>query len=110
MGDAGFDAIVARARDTYTTRRQALIDALAERGIAAHGRSGLNVWVPVREEAPVVRALLDARWLVMSGEPFRFGSAPGIRVTTAGLDESEAPEVAAVIAAVEHARRPRRAY
>jgi DNA-binding transcriptional MocR family regulator len=110
MGDAGFYAIVARARDTYTTRRQALIDALAERGIAAHGRSGLNVWVPVREEAPVVRALLDARWLVMSGEPFRFGSAPGIRVTTAGLDESEAPEVAAVIAAVEHARRPRRAY
>ena len=29
------------------------IEALAEHGIAAHGRSGLNVWVPVREEAPV---------------------------------------------------------
>ena len=43
------------------------------------------------EEAPVVRGLLDAGWLVMSGERFRFRAAPGIRVTTATLEEHEAP-------------------
>ena len=72
--DAGFDAIAARAREAYAARREALIDALAEHDVPAHGRSGLNVWVPVREEAPVVRALLDAGWLVRAGERFRFAS------------------------------------
>jgi hypothetical protein len=64
----------------------------------------------VTEEAPVVRGLLDAGWLVMSGERFRFRAGPGIRVTTATLQEHEAPMVAEVIAAAEHAARPRRAY
>ena len=75
---------------------------------AAHGRSGLNVWVPVREEAPVARALLDAGWLVIAGERFRIGTPPGIRVTTATLDEARGAAVAAVIAAVEHAGGPPR--
>ena len=110
LRDPGFDRIVTRAREAYAARREALIGALAEHDVPAHGRSGLNVWVPVREEAPVARALLDAGWLVTAGEQFRFASAPGIRVTTAALDESDAPDVAAVIAAVEHAGRSRRAY
>jgi DNA-binding transcriptional MocR family regulator len=108
--DPAFEAIVTRAREVYAARRNALIRALAEHDVPAHGRSGLNVWVPVREEAPVVRALLQAGWLVTAGEQFRFASAPGIRVTTAGLAEPDALEVAAVIASVEHAGRPRRAY
>jgi DNA-binding transcriptional MocR family regulator len=110
LRDPAFKPIAARARDAYTARREALIGALAQRGVRAHGRSGLNVWVPVREEAPVVRELLDAGWLVTSGERFRFASPPGIRITTAMLDEQEAVEVADVIAAVEQAARPRRAY
>jgi DNA-binding transcriptional MocR family regulator len=108
--DTAFEAIVTRARDVYAARRDALIRALAEHDVPAHGRSGLNVWVPVREEAPVVRELLQAGWLVTAGEPFRFQSAPGIRVTTAGLAEPDALDVATVIASVEHAGRPRRAY
>ena len=40
-----------RAAATYTERRQALRDALAARGIAAHGATGLSVWVPVPAEA-----------------------------------------------------------
>jgi DNA-binding transcriptional MocR family regulator len=110
LRDPAFDGIVTRAGEAYATRRAALIAALAQRGVPAHGRSGLNVWVPVREEAPVGRALLDAGWLVTTGEQFRFASAPGIRVTTAALDEVDAPDVAAVIAAEEHAGRPRSAY
>jgi DNA-binding transcriptional MocR family regulator len=105
-----FARTAARARDAYTARRQALIGVLSEHGITASGRSGLNVWVPVREEAPVVRALYDAGWLVVAGERFRINTRPGIRITVATLQEDEAREIAGVIAAVEHAGRPRRAY
>ena len=108
--DAGFDGVAAHAREVYAARREALIGALAEHDVPAHGRSGLNVWVPVREEAPVVRALLDAGWLVSAGELFRFASGPGIRVTTATLDVTDAADVAEMIAAVEQAGGSRRAY
>jgi len=108
--DPGFEPIIARASQTYASRRRALLDALAERGIAAHGRSGLNVWVPVREETPVIRALADAGWIAQAGERFRIEAPPGVRVTIATLPESEAAEVAEVVAGVEHAGRPRREY
>jgi DNA-binding transcriptional MocR family regulator len=101
---AGQDT-VDRARKTYEARRRSLIDALATHGIAAHGRSGLNVWVPVPEEAPVVRAVLDAGWLVLAGERCRIATPPAIRVTTAMLHEQDAPELAHAIATA--GRRPR---
>jgi DNA-binding transcriptional MocR family regulator len=110
LSDPGFEATTARAREAYGARRRALIDALAEHEITAHGRSGLNVWVPVHEESSVVRVLFDAGWLVLAGERFRISTPPGIRVTIATLDEGDAPELAAVIAAAEHAARPRRLY
>jgi DNA-binding transcriptional MocR family regulator len=110
LRDPEFERISAHAADVYTARREALIGALGERGIAAHGRSGLNVWVPVREEAPLVGAMLDAGWGVLAGERFRLSTPPGIRVTIATLDVGEAADVAEVIAAVEHSGRPRRAY
>ncbi len=49
--DAATPAILQKAADTYAHRRRALIEALAQHGIEARGRSGLNVWVPVAEEA-----------------------------------------------------------
>jgi DNA-binding transcriptional MocR family regulator len=76
---------LARAADLYTQRRTALIDALAAHGIAAHGRSGLNVWIPVREETATVQALAERGWGVAAGERFRIRSAPAIRVTTSAL-------------------------
>jgi DNA-binding transcriptional MocR family regulator len=100
----------AHARDVYAARRSALIGALAERGIGAHGRSGLNVWVPLREEAPVVRGLDEAGWRVLAGERFRLMTGPGIRVTISMLEEHEAPELAETIAGLALAARPRRLY
>jgi DNA-binding transcriptional MocR family regulator len=45
-------------------RRLKLLAALAEHGIAAHGRSGLNVVLPVTEEATLVAALLQRGWAI----------------------------------------------
>jgi DNA-binding transcriptional MocR family regulator len=106
----GYADAVERARDAYTARRRALIDALAEHGVKAYGRSGLNVWVPVREEGPALRGLLESGWLALGGERFRFETPPGIRLTIATLREGEATELARIIAGVEQAGRPRRAY
>ena len=91
---------LARAADTYAQRRQALLAALAERGIDARGTSGLNVWVPVREEAATVQALLDRGWAVTPGERFRLHTPAAIRVTTAGLAPADARRFAADLAAV----------
>jgi DNA-binding transcriptional MocR family regulator len=110
LRDAQFLGLCARAAQAYGQRRRALLDALAGHGIQAHGRSGMNVWVPVREEAPVVRALLDEGWLVLAGEHFRIRTPPGLRITIASLKEGEAEEIARIIAATENAGRPRRAY
>ncbi len=110
LSDPNLSATTAAARDAYETRRNALIDALAEHGVPAHGRSGLNVWIPVREEAPIVRTMLDAGWLVLAGERFRIATSPGIRVTTSTLAPSDAARLARRLAAAEHAGRPRRFY
>lgn len=110
LGDAAHEALLARARDAYAGRREALLSALSEHGIRAYGRSGLNVWVPVREEAPMVRSLQEAGWLVRAGERFRIETPPGIRVTVATLAAQEAPALARDIATAEQAGRPRGAY
>jgi DNA-binding transcriptional MocR family regulator len=110
LSDPGFEQTAARAREAYRSRRRALIDALAERGVPAYGRSGLNVWVPVREESRAVGALLEAGWQVMAGERFRISSGPGVRITISTLAPDEAIGIADALAATEHAGRPRRLY
>jgi DNA-binding transcriptional MocR family regulator len=90
---------LARATEIYTERRGALLEALAVHGITAHGRSGFNVWIPVREEAATVQALDDQGWAVAPGAHFRLRSPPGIRVTTATLAVAEAKRFAADLAA-----------
>ena len=108
--DPGFAGTCQRASAAYGARRRALIDALAEHELPGYGRTGLNVWVPVREEAPVIRALQEAGWLALSGERFRIATSPGIRITVAPLAEGEAAELARTIARVDQAGRPRRVY
>jgi DNA-binding transcriptional MocR family regulator len=78
----------------YRSRRDLLIGALAERGVAAHGRSGLNVWVPVPDETAAVSRLLHAGWAVAPGARFRLGSRPGIRITVSTLTPDEAGPLA----------------
>src|SRR5215472_6694826 len=98
--------LIKRAAETYALRREALVQALKQLGIEARGRSGLNVWVPVGEEANVVQSLLSDGWAVLAGESFRLKAPPGVRVMTASLEVEEAPRLARAIAA---ALRPRSA-
>jgi DNA-binding transcriptional MocR family regulator len=79
-----------RTANTYNARRLLLINALAERGIAAHGASGLNLWVPVDEEATTVAQLLQRGWAVAAGERWRLRTGRAIRITTSTLLAEEA--------------------
>ncbi|MBV8196214.1 MAG: aminotransferase class I/II-fold pyridoxal phosphate-dependent enzyme [Candidatus Dormibacteraeota bacterium] len=92
--DPATEKILGRARRLYASRRTALIDSLARNGIEAHGRSGINVWVPVAHEDATVAALLERGWGVLAGERFRIASPRGIRVTTSTLEPDEAARFA----------------
>jgi DNA-binding transcriptional MocR family regulator len=95
--------LLARAEQAYAERRDALVAELARYGIAAFGRTGLGVWIPVTEETAIVQDLLERGWAVSAGERYRFRSPPGIRITTAGLRASDARELAAALNEVVHA-------
>ncbi|MFE9367540.1 aminotransferase class I/II-fold pyridoxal phosphate-dependent enzyme [Streptomyces sp. NPDC006978] len=98
LADPAVTRLVADASRTYTTRRDALRAALEEHGIASHGASGLNVWVPVRDESAVVNALRTRDWWTAAGTRFRIASPPGVRVTTATLTPEESTLLAADLA------------
>jgi DNA-binding transcriptional MocR family regulator len=83
---------------SYGQRRDALIAALAGRGVEAHGRSGMNVWVPVPDETGAVARLLHAGWAVAPGARFRMGAAPGVRITVSTLGADDIGPVADAVA------------
>jgi DNA-binding transcriptional MocR family regulator len=101
--DRGCQARVRRAARAYSERRERLLAALASHGIAATGRSGLNVWVPVREEAATVAWLAARGWAVRAGERYRTKSPPAIRITVATLTARETAQLAAAVAESQRA-------
>ncbi|MBT2418318.1 aminotransferase class I/II-fold pyridoxal phosphate-dependent enzyme [Streptomyces sp. ISL-22] len=82
----------------YGHRRDLLLAALAERGVEAHGRSGLNVWIPVPDETGAVARLLHAGWAVAPGARFRMNAPPGIRITVSTLAPDEITPLAHAVA------------
>ncbi len=99
--DPDVHALVARASATYARRRKRLLGALEREGVTAHGASGLNVWIPVHEEAGTVGALLQRGWVLAPGASYRLAGGPrGIRVTTATLTGAEATRLARDVAEV----------
>ena len=97
--DPQYAAHAAAVVATYTNRRDALRDALSARGIESHGRSGLNVWIPVAHEDATVAALQERGWGVLGGDRFRIASPRGIRVTTSRLEPDDAVRFAADVEA-----------
>ncbi|MFE1802585.1 aminotransferase class I/II-fold pyridoxal phosphate-dependent enzyme [Streptomyces sp. NPDC059517] len=82
----------------YRLRRDALIGALAERGVGAQGCSGMNVWVPVPDETGAVARLLHSGWAVAAGARFRMDAPPGLRITVSMLAPGEVGELADAVA------------
>jgi DNA-binding transcriptional MocR family regulator len=98
--DKSVRAKLAKAERAYAQRREALLRELRARGIPAHGVSGLNVWVPVAEEASVLQALFQRGWAVNAGERYRIDTPPAIRVTIAALPPRDAVRFAADLAEI----------
>ncbi|PJE97853.1 GntR family transcriptional regulator [Streptomyces carminius] len=93
---------------SYGARRDALAGALRARGLAAHGRSGMNVWVPVPDETGAVARLLRAGWAAAPGARFRIDSPPGIRLTVSDLAAHDIGPLADAVAAAVRPGEPRR--
>jgi DNA-binding transcriptional MocR family regulator len=99
--DAATD-MVGAAEDRYAKNRNALRDALAKRDVAAHARSGLNVWIPVPDETVAITRLLSAGWAAAPGTRFRLDTPPGMRITIADLADDEIEPLADAIAEAIH--------
>lgn len=96
----GHGARVAQARATYARRRDAALAALAAEGIPALGRDGMNLWIPVADEAWTVRRLADAGWTVRPGSAFRLMAPPALRITASALEDAEAAAFARALAGI----------
>ena len=92
---------IASARAEYARRRELVVTRLAEHDIAVQGSDGLNIWVPVRDEAAAVLRLASHGIAVTPGSPFsvepQTGPAGHVRVTTGLVREGHA-ELADLIA------------
>jgi DNA-binding transcriptional MocR family regulator len=97
--DPAVATLLREADAAYRARRDGLVRALDRLGVRGHGRSGLNVWIPVPDETGAVTRLLAAGWVVAPGSRFRMSSPPGIRVTVAELDQDEIEPLAGAVAA-----------
>ena len=65
--------LVDEAEQHYAGTRTGLRAALAERGVTAYGRSGLNVWIPVPDETVAITRLLSSGWAA-PGSRFRIST------------------------------------
>jgi DNA-binding transcriptional MocR family regulator len=95
--------LVHMAEAGYSRNRTLLQAALADRGVTSHGRSGLNIWIPVPDETVAITRLLSAGWAAAPGTRFRIGTPPGMRITIANLDAGEIDPLADAVADAVHA-------
>jgi len=95
--------MVHKAEAVYTRNRTLVRAALADRGVTCHGRSGLNVWIPVPDETVAITRLLSAGWAAAPGTRFRIGTPPGIRITVSNLRAAEIDPLADAVAEALHA-------
>ncbi|MEU8543600.1 aminotransferase class I/II-fold pyridoxal phosphate-dependent enzyme [Streptomyces sp. NPDC048717] len=100
LADPDVARLVAAGEAAYAERRDALTGALDAYGIRSAGGSGVNVWVPARDESAVVNGLRTHGWWVAAGARFRIAAPTGVRITTATLPPDDARRLAADFAEV----------
>lgn len=96
--DPAVAAGVAEAAASYERRRDALRAALLAHGLPAHGRTGINVWVPVPDETRAVAGLRDSGYAVAPGALYRLSTGPAIRITVSPLDAADIEPLADAVA------------
>jgi len=100
LTDEGSRAEVQRAQREYARRRAALVDALAVRGVMVGGTDGINIWVPVHDEAAALVRLASQGIGVTPGSPFAvLPNMPAHIRVTCGLVGTEHEALADQIAA-----------
>lgn len=84
---------VGRARSEYARRRDTIVTGLADRGVAVVGTDGLNIWLPVQDEAAALVHLAGRGIAAAAGSPFHVltEDTAHLRITT-GLVGSAHPE------------------
>jgi len=100
LTDEATAAEVAAAREEYARRRRDFIGLLTEAGLEVGGGDGLNVWVPVHDEAAALMRLASLGIGVAPGAPFCVRPTEGghIRVTV-GLITDDLDDIAAQVVA-----------
>ena len=99
---------LAEASDAYAVRRDSFIGRLRELEVDCHGSSGLNVWVPVEDEASVVVGMQRRGFAIRSGARYRQQSGPAVRVSTAASDVATLQRAADALAEVLRGGTPTR--
>ncbi len=86
LTDAETVAQVQHAQEEYARRRDLLVTELARHDIEVGGTEGINVWVPVADEAAAIVRLASQGIGVSPGAPFAvLPGQPGYIRVTAGL-------------------------
>lgn len=99
LEDPATPGLLADATRAYDERRAGLGEALTRRRIEWTGRAGINLWVRVPEEEPVVAALAMAGFAVRAGDRWRLGTGPAIRVSIGSFEPDMTEPVADAIVA-----------
>jgi len=104
LDDPATEVVIRQAARRYQSKRERMVSRLAEGGVASTGASGLQVWIPVSEEQPVLERLRDNGYALRGGAPYRSASPPAVRVTVAALDNRRIDEIADILIAVLRGR------
>jgi DNA-binding transcriptional MocR family regulator len=111
VSDPGVTAAIEAAGAHYAERNDAFARRLTAHGIPAHAGDGLNLWVALPVAARAVSEQLMRRgWLARTGDEFALGDespARRLRLTVHDLDDAEAEQLAADVAAAVNAVRGR---
>ncbi|WP_407318356.1 aminotransferase class I/II-fold pyridoxal phosphate-dependent enzyme [Isoptericola halotolerans] len=109
LTDSTAVAAVEHARRLYFARQRGFVAALAQHGVEARAGDGVNLWLPVADEA-VARVRLEAAGIrVAPGSPFQarrdgpeagHGGPAHVRITVGMLRDDPAPVARAVALAL----------
>lgn len=96
-------AEVEKARSVYAERRRMMVEALRVNGVEVSGGDGINLWIPVQDEASALIRLASQGIGVAPGRPFAvLPQTRGFMRVTVGLVAAGAEGLASALAEAAH--------